>query len=280
MKYIWTKIGLLVAGAAIFSAFGQYMDSGHYREVTNTSFKKGEMLEYRVHLGPLSAGEATMSILPDIERKNGRPCYRIDVYGKTTGLADFLYSVKDNWGTYYDTASLIPHRFYRNIQEGRYRKYEIVDFDHLNQEAKVTTLDKQTFKPKEIKTYDIPANIQDLVSGYYYLRTLDFSRLKPNDTLKVKAFFDKELFDFKIVFVRREVLKTKLGKVRSLAFAPVMPKNSIFEGEDAILLWMSDDPNKLPLKVRAKMFLVGSVEVDIQAAKNIKSDLALVSEEY
>ncbi|MEQ8532807.1 MAG: DUF3108 domain-containing protein, partial [Imperialibacter sp.] len=112
----------------------------------------------------------------------------------------------------------------------------------------------------------------------YYIRTLDFSKTQPNDTLHVKAFFDKELFDMKIRFVRREVLKTKLGKIKTLVFAPVMPENSIFEGEDAILLWMSDDANKIPLKVRAKMFLVGSVDIDITDAKNIKSKLAVVEE--
>lgn len=280
MKKLSVKIAVLILVAGIFSAFGQYMNNGNYRPITNNSFRKGEHLEYKLHVGLLTAGEATLSILPDIERRNGRPCYRIDVYGKTTGFADFLYSVKDNWGTYYDTASLVPHQFYRNIQEGRYRKYEIVDFDHLNEKAKVTTLDKQTFQPKDVKTFDIPSNIQDMVSGYYFLRTLDFSTIQPNDTIQVRAFFDKELFDMKIRFVRREVIKTKLGKVRALAFAPVMPENSIFDGEDSILLWMSDDANKIPLKVKARMFLVGSVDVEITSAQNIKSKLAIVNDEY
>ncbi len=271
---------MLIGVVAIFSAFGQYANSFDWKGKENRSFKKGELLEYKVHLGPITAGEATMSILPDIERRNGRPCYRIDIYGKTTGFADFLYSVKDNWGSYYDTASLIPHQFYRNIQEGRYRKYEIVDFDHVNSKAKVTVLDKTTFKPRDVKTYDIPSNIQDLVSGYYFIRTLDFTKIQPNDTFQVKAFFDKELFDLKIRFVRREVIKTKLGHVNSLAFAPIMPPNSIFEGEDAILMWMSDDANKIPLKIQAKMFLVGSVEVDITDAKNLRSRLAVVNNDY
>ena len=34
-----------------------------------------------------------------------------------------------------------------------------------------------------------------------------------------------------------------------------MPDNSIFEGEDAILAWISDDENKIPLKVEAEMFI-------------------------
>lgn len=273
MKRVWAKFGLLMATMAVLTAFGQYENDG-YRVVQNDSFKKGELLEFKINLGFLTAGEATMSILPEIQRVNGRPCYRLDIFGKTTGLADMLYSVKDNWGSYYDTASLVPHKFYRNIQEGGYRKYEVVEFDHKNDEAKVIVYDKKTFKPKAIQTYEVPPNIQDLVSGYYFIRTLDFATIQPKDTFAVKAFFDKELYDFKITFLRREVVKTKLGKINSLVFAPVMPKNSIFDGEDSIQLWMSDDENKIPLKVRAKMFLVGGVEVEITKATNIRSELA------
>ena len=274
MSKVRARIVLLITMVAVFTAFSQYNNDG-YRVMKNPSFKKGELLEYRINLGFLSAGEATMSILPEIERVNDRPCYRIDIFGKTVGLADMLYSVKDNWGTYYDTTSLVPHKFYRNIQEGGYRKYEVIEFDHENEEARVTVYDKKTFKPRDVKSYEIPPHIQDLVSGYYFIRTLDFRTIQPNDTFSVKAFFDKELYDFKIVFLRREVVKTKLGKINSLVFTPVMPKNSIFDGENAIQLWMSDDDNKIPLKVKAKMFLVGSVELDIIRATNIKSELSI-----
>ena len=41
-----------------------------------------------------------------------------------------------------------------------------------------------------------------------------------------------------------------------------MPENKLFDGENSIKVWLSDDINKVPLKIRANMF-VGAVEVDI-----------------
>ena len=59
-------------------------------------------------------------------------------------------------------------------------------------------------------------------------------------------------------------MKTKLGTIRAIVLSPIMPENGLFDGENSIKVWISDDQNKVPLKVKAQMF-VGAVEVDIQA---------------
>src|SRR5690606_6434516 len=151
--------------------------------------------------------------------------------------------IRDNWGAYVDTAALLPHQGYRNIEEGRYRKYEIVDFDHTNDQAKMTWLDKETKKPKETKLFDTPNNILDMVSGYYYLRTLNFSRYKPGDVISIDAFFDEEVYDFKIRYTGKTKLKTAVGEINAILLTPVIPENKLFNGENAIQVWVSDDSN-------------------------------------
>ncbi len=249
------------------------MDS--YRRVDNRSFGEGERLEYKIHVGLLNAGRSTMHISDMIYQLNDRPCFKIDVTGKTVGMFDFFIRVRDQWGSYLDTTAILPHKFYRNIEEGRYRKYEVVDFDHDLDTAIVSKLDKHTRRLKEQIGYKVPNNTQDLVSGYYYMRTIDYSQVEEGDTLTVPAFFDDENYDFKTRFIGRDVIKTKLGKVRALELSPVMPENSIFDGGDAIRIWLSDDQNKIPLKVKAKMF-VGAVEIDITDSYNLKAPLARI----
>ena len=108
----------------------------------------------------------------------------------------------------------------------------------------------------------MPKNAQDLVSGYYYLRTLNFDKLKEGDILTIDAFFDDEIYDFQIRFLGRESVKTKLGQIKSIVLSPIMPENSLFDGENSVKVWISDDSNKVPLKIKAEMF-VGAVEIDI-----------------
>lgn len=256
--------------AVFLSAFVVAEVAAPRRIITNDSFAGGEKLEFKVHVGPINAGYSTMVISDTIFQINGRPCYKIDVHGSTNGFFDMFVRVRDVWGTYLDTQAIIPQRFYRNIAENKYRKYEIVDFDHANKKVTVTKLDKETKKPKEIKPFTIDDNSQDLVSGYYYLRTIDYKTITEGEIISIPAFFDDESYQFRVKYVGREVVKTKLGKINAIVLSPIMPSNSLFDGENAIQVWLSDDKNKIPLKVKAKMF-VGAVEIDILEAKNVKS---------
>ncbi|MEL7003253.1 MAG: DUF3108 domain-containing protein [Bacteroidota bacterium] len=245
---------------------GQGFDSDEYRNVENSSFEPGEEIKYKVHYGFINAAEGRMVISNELYNINGRPCYKIDVFGRSVGMFDLFLRIRDNWGTYLDTSAIVTQKFYRIIEEGKYRKHEIVDFDQNVNVASVRTYDKKKHKWKPTEKFDIPSNVQDMVSGYYFLRTFDFRGLEEGEIINIDAFFDDEVYDFKIRYIGKEEVKTKLGRIRSVVFSPIMPENSLFDGEDAIRVWISDDANKVPLKIKAEMF-VGSVEIDITKYK-------------
>ncbi len=231
------------------------------------TFGLGEEINYRIHYGFLNAAVARMVIEKDIHFVNGQPCMKIDVFGESVGMFDLFSNIRDNWGTYFDTANVRPARFYRVLQEGKYRKNEIVTFDHSKELAFTREFSFKQNRWKPVEQHKIPANVQDLISGYYYLRTFDFSNRKEGEIITIKAFFDKEMYDFKIRLVRREEVKTTIGRIRSIVLSPIMPENSLFDGENSIQIWISDDRNKVPLKIKANMF-VGAVEVDIESFKS------------
>lgn len=254
----------------LFTFLGFILSAGtggnDYRNIAFDSFGEGEVARYRVHYGFITAGEAVMRIDSQIHEVNKRPCYKIDVFGRTTGLADKIFGVKNNWGTYLDTAAVVPHKAYRYIREGSYRRNEIVHFEQLEKQVRVNRIDKANQKIKRIDRYEVPANVQDLVSGYYFLRTLDYTQYQEGDIIKVDAFFDDEVFNFEMRFLGREDLKTRLGEQKAVVLQPIMPDNKIFSGKDAIRVWISDDKHKIPLKIKAEM-VVGSVELDIKEFK-------------
>lgn len=259
--FCMNKLLPLIFLCILFSGYSP--SGGEYRSIPLESFAQGEVLKYRVHYGFMTAGEAVMVVDKEIHNLNKRPCYKIDVFGRTTGMADNLFGVEDNWGTFLDTAAVLPHRSYRFIKEGRYRKNEIVQFDQLARKALVKKLKKDSKKVEEVKSYEVPQNVQDIVSGYYFLRTMDYSKVKKGEILSIDAFFDEEVFDFNVRFVGREEIKTKLGKKQAIVLQPLLPENSLFEGKDPIQVWLSDDKHRIPLKIRANMF-VGALEIDIK----------------
>src|SRR5690606_23382761 len=125
--------------------------------------------------------------------EQSRPHFKIDAYGKTKGAATIFGKVNDNWGTHLDTSTLLPSLSYRLIEEGKYRKNEKVYFDQQNRQARMELYDRDNRTLKETKEFKLPGNVQDLVSGFYFLRTMDLSRLKKGDAVLITGFIDKEI---------------------------------------------------------------------------------------
>jgi len=234
-----------------------------YAQKVKAPFGVGERMEYKVHYGFVNAAEAVMRIEPSLAKKQNKDCYHIVIEGKSIGMFDLFMRIRDVWGTYLDKDLLVPRKFYQSIEEGRYRKKETVNFAVPKKQATVNRYDNKKKKWKSPKVFDVPKGTQDLVSGYYHLRTLNYDKYSRGDTIVTKIFFDEEIFDLKIRYLGKESVKTKLGKYQAIVFSPIMPKNDLFDGKDSIKIWLSDDGDKIPLKVKAKMF-VGAVEIDIK----------------
>ena len=242
------------------------------RIVPQSSFGRGEVIRYTVHYGLINGGEATVETANGLERVNDRPCYKATVSGRTTGSFDFFLRIRDQWRAYIDTTSILPLRAQRDIAEKNYRKKETVEFDHLHHVADVQDHDRE--KPKRT-TVKVAQNSLELVSGFYYLRTINFERMRVGEVLKMPGYFDGENFVLEVTYKGREIVETKAGNIRTFKLVPKMPNNKLFRGENAISVYLSDDRNKIPVLFQAEMF-VGTVKVDMVKYQGLKAKLNVV----
>lgn len=258
------------------SAFASVLRNDIYQPVRNQSFTRGEVLHFKMTYGIFTVGRGSAQVHPNYFTMNDRNCYKVDVYGKTVGLVDWVADVDDHWGAYIDTAALVPHQFYRRIREGRYKKDEWTNFDHVNQKIEVKVLDNKTGKMKEPKYYDAPMHVRDMIGGFLLLRTMDLSQTSVGDTLLIKGFFEDTFYSLRVLYKGKDVIKTKAGKFRALKFVPVMPNNKIFDGENSVTAWFSDDRNRMPIKISAQMF-IGSAGVELTSYSGLRNPVNLVN---
>lgn len=169
-----------------------------------------------------------------------------------------------------DTAKNIPYRSYRHIEEGGYRKHEVIDFNHKKGTATVKEYDKENRRVKSTKEFDIQSEIQDIVSGFYYMRHLDYRLYKRGDIINIKGFFDEKTYDLKMVYEGRDKVSTKIGDFDTIVISPVMPSNKLFSGENPIKMWITNDKNRIPIKVEAEL-VVGSLNMEITQAKGLRN---------
>ncbi|MEO6686142.1 MAG: DUF3108 domain-containing protein [Dyadobacter sp.] len=245
-----------------FLAFRQFEQN---RIIVNKSFSFGEKVEYRVHYGFINAAEAKVEIARNLSIVNNHPCYKINVTGRTVGAFDLITRVRDNWRSYVDTLAIVPHMFYQSIQENKYRKEETIVFNHDKDQATSTIKD-------ETKTFNCPNNINDIISGYFFLRTINFEKVALGEVIEIPTFFGDEVYKLRIKYAGKDVIKTKFGKIKVLKLNPLIPDNKLFKGEGAVKLWVSDDVNKIPLKAEVEL-AIGSLEMDIKSVKNLQTEL-------
>lgn len=262
MKTIFQRSLMFLLVLVLFS----FKPDKDYRKLSNHSFSRGEKLTFRLHYGFINAGEATFEVHPDLYLVNNRVCYKATVFGQSTGAFDMMMHIRDTWGTYIDTSAILTQRSYRDITENTYKLKEYVNFYPDQGLAKV----ERHHKGVKYEEHAIPMNIQDMVSGLYYLRTLDYKKMKKGDIIEVDAFFEDSLYDFQISYEGTENVKTKFGKINAVKLVPLMPENDLFKGKNPISVWISNDDNKVPLKVRANM-IVGGVEIDLEKYEGLKT---------
>jgi hypothetical protein len=232
--------------------------------IRNTSFQSGENITFTVFYSVVglyvNAGSATFNTT--LERLNNKPVYHIVGDGKSNSSYDWIFKVRDKYETYIDTANLQPMKFIRNVDEGGYKKYENITF---NQQANTAITTEGVYK--------VPNCIQDVLSAIYYARNIDFTKYKENDKIPFDMFLDNEVFHLYLRYIGKETVKTKYGKFRAIKFKPLLVKGTIFEGGEKMTVWVSDDPNHIPLRIESPIS-VGSVKVDMMQYRGLRYPLS------
>ena len=222
------------------------------------AFKPGEELKYRLRYGFITAAEATLNVLDSDTRFDNRPVYHLLAQGKTSASFNLFYKVRNRYDSYIDRVQLLPYLYTENIREANYRRVDKVRF---YQDQNKVVGNKGTFKGKD-KTFD-------LVSAFYFARSLDLAGVKQGDEFTIPYFLDDEVSELKITFVGRETVKTPIGTFNCLKFNPSIKPGRIFRKDSKLYLWITDDGNRIPVKAQVEI-LVGSVTLEITSAKGLR----------
>ena len=236
----------------------------YYPSVKSKTFTSGEKLRYRVTYGIMDAGEAVLTVNETREKgANGRPLYHVKGEGRTLGAFSLFYNVEDVYESYIDKSGVFPWKFKRDVNEGGYK---------INQEYRFKQ-DKQKVVNHEGEEYKVPVGIQDMISSFYYARTLDFNNMKPGDVSSFNCFMDDEIWPLQVRFVGKEEIKIRKGKFNCLKFQPVVQEGRYFENDDDVEFWVTDDANRIPVLVKAKI-PVGIVKMHLVEWSGLVGDLA------
>jgi hypothetical protein len=236
--------------------------------ISQSAFNVGELFKFRIHYGVVNAGYATLEVKDAV--KDNKKVYHVVGKGYTTGMTKFFFRVEDLYESYFDRTTGKPYQYVRKIDEGGYTKNQEGFFNQANNTVLV-----KDYKNKKQRTISVTENVQDIVSTFYYLRNHPkVDKMNVGESITVDMFFDDEVVKFKLKFIGREDLKTKFGTVSTMIFRPMVQSGRVFKEEESLTVWISDDENKVPLRIKAEL-AVGSLKADLEEYKGLAHTLKI-----
>lgn len=234
-----------------------------FKPQNDSAFDIGERFVFKINYEFLSAGYATLEVKDAIV--NNKNVFHVIGKGYTTGVSRFFFKVNDTYESYIDKQTGSPYQFVRKINEGGYTKNQEGFFNP--NENKVTVKD---YKHNTENTFVIPKNTQDILSSFYYLRNYpNIDKMKIGEFAAIDMFFDDKTTKFRLKFIGREDIRTKFGIVSTMIFRPIVQTGRVFKEEESLTIWISDDDNKVPIRIKASL-LVGAIRADLDSFNGLK----------
>lgn len=236
------------------------LTANDFRTLENNAFKEGEKLTFDVKYGFVTAGIAEMAI-PKIKQLAGRDVFHVTFRVNTVPAFDPFFKVRDRYETFIDTEGLFPWRFEQHIREGNYKRDFSAFFDQRRGFAKTSE-----------GTFDIPKYVNDIVSAFYITRTFDLSEMKEGDKFHLENFYKDKVYPLDVVFRGRERITVGAGTFDCIIVEPLVVEGGLFKNEGSILIWLSDDELKIPVKVKTKV-IIGSIDSELTAYEGLAGEL-------
>ena len=254
-------IALFFAIVPISSISSADYSEKEFRHVKNEAFGFGEELVYEVGYGKLIAGHGYVKIAKKPIKIHNRDCYNISFAVKSTKLISKVYYIHNRYQSAIDCDGLFSWRFKQKVHEQKYKKTRWAKFDQYKNTA-VTNDTAVSILPFE----------QDVISAFMYVRALDLKSQPNGSVIKLHNFWKDSTFNLNVKVVKRETIKVPAGTFKCVVVEPTIAGGGLFSNDEKILVWLTDDDRKVPVKVGTKL-LFGYVGAELVTYKGLRGKI-------
>jgi hypothetical protein len=160
----------------------------------------------------------------------------------------------------------------RNTSEGSYKAYESLNFSM--EKHKIFSSLETSETPYKRDSISVPPCTFDVLSLIYYCRTIDFGKYKDKDKIPINMVVEGKYYPLYLRYCGKETIKTHDGqkKYRCVKFTALLVPGTIFKGGEDMSIWVTDDENRIPILVQAKI-LIGSVKAYLDTTEGVSNEV-------
>ena len=197
------------------------------------------------------AGYATMSL------RNDGDLYRASVYAQNAPWANSIYMLRDTLYTTMTKSGLYPVKYvYIAHEQGKYKK----DILNFKRQGNIFTAEAVRYKratadaPMTSSTISLEAQgmTVDMLSSFFYLRTLDFDNMKigQNTTVNIFSGSKKELLT--ITYLGKQKVALNGSNLQTFHINFTFTRRGK-QSSDPIDGWITADSRRIPVKVEGQL---------------------------
>ena len=213
----------------------------------DASFKGSEDLGYDIYYMGIKAGHARLAVR---KGDGGTPeTLTLVSEARSTKAFSLIYRVHDVIESTVDAHTLMPLKYEKNLDEGKYKNFTQVVFYRS----------EKTALTDGIKVSAIPEDAFDPLSALYHIRECD---LKAGSSSFINVFADGENFSLQVKVLKEERVKVAAGTFDTIVVEPMMKFQGIFQHKGRLIVWLTRDSRRIPVKMKSEV-VIGFVNAEL-----------------
>ncbi|GHT39052.1 hypothetical protein FACS189437_01350 [Bacteroidia bacterium] len=239
-------------------------------------FQNGEELNYTIRykygVVVMKAGSARYRL--NTTTYSQKQALKSSLDFRTNAFFDKVLIIRDTLTAYAGMPDLTPLYHNRSVNEGNHHYTEemwIRKHGNTYTEISVKRMRKEEVR---IDTIISVKNLgYDFLNVFLYVRNMDYSRWNPGDTRNITTFMGDRKTNIIIRYAGQSILeKGDNLKYNTLLLTIDISDEAFAESKNAMEVWISNDGNHIPLKLKAKL-KIGAAEAEVSSYKNLKFPL-------
>ena len=206
-----------------------------------------EDFRYAISLWGIPAGHATMAT-EQLVTADGLPARRLVTTIRSNDFISAFFPVRNHVDSLVDLRTMLPRRLVFQRREGGRHERFAVTFDRIANQVTV-------LKDGKSSVHDIPPGTHGPLSCLYFLRTMP--NLVPGSSVYLNIHHDRKNYKVEVKIEAIESISGPWGEVETIRLLAIMPFRGIFLNEGNIRIWVTNTPERVPVKMEARV-IVGS----------------------
>lgn len=199
--------------------------------VENGGLRSGEVLKYTAKIKGIPAGDQTLRVNGK-KLLNGYEVYHVESISSSKKFFSLFYRFDNRSESFIHSKDFHPLRYEKTIRDGGYSGSTAINFDPINQVARI-------LKDNQQMELRVPEGTQDELSIIYLLRTKE---MEVGQRYEFPALVGTKALEASVSVLRIERLKTVLGTLKTIVVKTI-PRG--------FTMWLTNDSARVPVKIEA-----------------------------